>query len=290
MNREEHLRRSLPEWLKLPGLAEVVVVDWSNARPLIDLTRLDTRVRVVRAEGEPKWVLSYAYNLGVSRAASPLILKCDADCQPRSPVTALRPGDGHFYAGYWKSGAPVGKPSVNGQCLFSRAQFDAVNGYSEFIRTYGRDDEDFYDRLIAAGYERREIAPSELEFLEHRHEARMANQVSPGEAGIEGWLRREVVYNEMRNAYLARALPWGPARPRAAFATVETGERWEVVRRDADAELAIPALVAASARLASLRYLVQKVARLPAPAAARLDERACLALLANRLAAAAAAA
>jgi hypothetical protein len=42
---------------------------------------------------------------------------------------------------------------------FAKAQFEAIDGYSELIRTYGRDDEDFYDRLIAAGYARREIPP-----------------------------------------------------------------------------------------------------------------------------------
>ena len=73
MNREAHLRRSLPEWLRLPGLGEIVVVDWSNERSLEELTALDPRVRVVRVQGEPRWVLSYAYNLGVARAAGSVI-------------------------------------------------------------------------------------------------------------------------------------------------------------------------------------------------------------------------
>jgi len=282
MNREEHLRQSLPHWLSLPEIGEIVVVDWSNARPLQGLAALDPRVRVVRVEGEPRWVLSYAYNLGISRSTGTVVLKCDADCLPQPSVSGLRPGPAHFYAGYWRSGAPLGKASVNGQCLFFRSQFEAIGGYSEFIRTYGRDDEDFYDRLIAAGFERREIEPSQLDFIAHSHEARMANQVSGPVAGIEDRLRRDPMYNEMKNQFLGRILPWGPARLRAPFRTVESGERWEVVKRDAAAELVIPPPVEGAARLKAVRYVTAQVLRLAPASVERLDERACLALLQNR--------
>jgi hypothetical protein len=36
MNREHHLRRSLPHWLSLPGLDEIIIVDWSTSEPLDD--------------------------------------------------------------------------------------------------------------------------------------------------------------------------------------------------------------------------------------------------------------
>jgi hypothetical protein len=232
-------------------------------------------------------VLSYAYNLGIGRSAGGAVLKCDADCIPRPEVVALRPGPAHFLAGYWKSGQPLHKPSVNGQCLFDRSQFEAVNGYSEFIRTYGRDDEDFYDRLIAAGFARREIEPGLLDFIEHAHEARMANQERPEGEGIEARLRRDVVYNEMKNQFYGRALPWGPGRPRAPFRAVESGDRWEVVERDLGAELPIPPVIESAARLQAVRYLAAQVLRLAPGSAERLDERACLALLAARIRAAA---
>lgn len=284
MNREAHLRQALPVWLAHAEVGEVIIVDWSNDRPLAELAATDPRVRVIRAVGEPRWILSYAYNLGVSRASGEVILKCDSDCLPLAETLILRPGPSHFYAGHWQSGSPLGKPSVNGQCLFSRAQFDGVNGYSEFIRTYGRDDEDFYDRLAAAGFERREIPAAQLDFIAHEHDARMANQVDAAEPpGIEKVLRKDPLFNELTNMFLAKALPWGPARPRAHYESVETGPRWEVVKREKASELPIPGEVARGARLHALRRVVAKVVGIALDATQRLDEKACLALITNRL-------
>src|SRR5690606_31623737 len=101
------------------------------------LREMDPRIRLVRVQNEPRWILSYAYNLGISLARHPIILKCDADCFPQPGILSARPDDSTFFAGHWRSGVKVGKPSVNGQCLFTKARFEAVNGYSEVIRTYG---------------------------------------------------------------------------------------------------------------------------------------------------------
>jgi len=284
MNREEHLRQTLPGWLKLPHLTEILVVDWSNNRPLLDLCSVDTRVRVVRVEDETKWVLSYAYNIGLRHATGPNIIKCDADCMPSAEVAAAVPGRGHFFAGFWKSGAAVGKPSVNGQCVFSKSQFDAVNGYSELIRTYGRDDEDFYDRMIAAGFERREISVDRLDFIDHSQEARVSNQFSAAAVpSVAERIARDPLYNEMRNFFVARQLPWHRLRPQAGYTTVDTGERWTVLRRIKSDEIAIPTEVAQAARLYALRYIVAQLTKSPQAAVARLDERACLAVIGPRI-------
>jgi glycosyltransferase involved in cell wall biosynthesis len=282
MNREPHLRKSLPVWLALPGISEILVVDWANKQPLRSLTKLDPRIRVVRVEDEPRWVLSYAFNLGIARSTGSVILKCDADCLPHAAVADLRPGPGHFFAGHWQSGAKLGKPSVNGQCLFARSQFDAVNGYSEYIRTYGRDDADFYDRLAAAGFARREIPPTDLDFIPHSHEARMACQIDRVERGIEAWLSGNIVFNEMRNAFLARVRPWNRLCPRAPYRPVEEDGAWEVVRREKASELSVSPAAAATARLFALRYLV-KVTPGPSPGnIAAMDEPECLRFLLER--------
>lgn len=279
MNREPHLRRNLPAWLRLPGLAEVVVVDWSNQRPLEELRQVDPRVRVLRVVDEPHWILSYAYNLGVQEATLPLVLKCDADCAPRPEVVSHFPASDHFCAGNWRSGTPLGKPSVNGQCLFWKSQFDAVNGYSEIIRTYGRDDEDFYDRLIAAGFPRHEIPPAVLDFIEHGHGDRTANQsIDPDPRSFLA----TTAFKEMRNCFLAKIIPWNKSSRRAAYRAVEEGERLRVLARDKLSEVTVPADVEASARLWALRYFVMQFARLPESAAQKLDERACLVVIAAR--------
>ena len=284
MNREPHLRASLQQWIKLPGITEFVIVDWSNREPLNDLLAVDPRVRIVRVEGEPRWVLSYAYNVGLGRATQPLILKCDADCQPTPAALEYTPDPGHFFAGYWQSGAACGKPSVNGQCLFSKAQFNAVNGYSEYIRTYGRDDEDFYDRLIAAGFARREIPPALFSFVEHSNAARVSNQFAlKPHAALEDLVHCNTTYNEIRNYCIGKLLPWGPGCRRAEFSPMEAGDRWEVLRRNQAAELPVPPAVATAARLFALRYLTGQLLKISAANQQRLDEKSCLVLLAKHL-------
>jgi hypothetical protein len=288
MNRDAHLRRMLPEWLRLSGLGEIVIVDWSNATPLADLTSYDSRIRVVRVEDEPRWVLSYAYNLGISHARHEVILKCDSDCLPGVGLASLQPDPTSFYAGNWQTGRPVGKASVNGQCLFLHGQFEKINGYSEFIRTYGRDDEDFYDRMKAAGFARREIPPAMLDFLPHGDEERVQNQFKPVEQmDLEAKISRHPAYNEMFNCYLAMCLPWGPQQPRASYEIVQSADRYLKLRRNKDRELLIPVAIGEEARLFSLRYLVGVLAKLPRPTTERLDAVSCLRLLAPRLAKAA---
>ncbi len=283
-NREQHLRRSLPHWLGLAGIDEVIVVDWSNDRPLDDLRDLDPRVRIVRVTDEPRWILSYAYNIGVRHATKPLILKCDADCLPQASLLQLTPDAAHFRAGHWRSGSAVGKPSVNGQCFFSKDQFEAVNGYSEIIRTYGRDDEDFYDRLIAAGFAREEITPDLLDFIDHTQEERVSNQfdVAPA-SNVAARIERDPLYNEMRNAYLAHASPWGVDRRRATFTTVQEAERLTVLTRDTETEIVLPADLLAEARLFSLRHIAGQLTGLPEVKTRHLNERACLTVIGARL-------
>jgi len=284
MNREAHLRQSLPRWLVLPQLAELIVVDWSNSHSLGDLRSIDPRVKVVRIEGESKWILSYAYNVGISRATHPVIVKCDADCMPLPETMQRLPGPAYFHAGYWRTGATVGKPSVNGQCVFLKSQFDAVNGYSELIRTYGRDDEDFYDRLKASGFERREIPPACLDFIGHSNDERTVNQFADnGSISPEQRVFRNTLYNEMHNYFVGKMMPWDNRSRRAVFQESHGEERFSVLRRDQAQEIPIPGEVEAAARLLALRYVSKRVAGISDESAGKLDARGCLALIIPRL-------
>jgi len=280
MNREHHLRHSIVEWLKLPFISEIVIVDWSSTTPFFDLLELDPRVRIIRVEDEPRWILSYPYNLGISAASSELIVKCDADCVPSELIASCRPDGECFFAGYWKSGHQAGKPSVNGQCILLRSQFQSVNGYSELIRTYGRDDEDLYDRLQAAGFRRSEIPVDCLTFIEHGEAERLQNQV-PMEApkDLDAYLEQQTSFHEMKNFFIGRCMPWGPWFNRAQYSTIESGARKTIVRRAPLMELPIPGPVLDEARRYSIRYLVGKAFKLPEPVWQRLEDGRCRELI-----------
>lgn len=284
MNRDGHLQRTLPAWLSLPDIAEVIVVDWSNRTSLRSLRALDSRVRVLRVEGEPRWVLSYAYNLGISHTRYETILKCDADCLPTDAVVRLRPAPDAFYAGYWKSGAACGKPSVNGQCMFSRAQFEKVNGYSEVIRMYGRDDEDFYDRLMAAGFARREIPVSALSFVDHSQEERLVNQtLQPASDLVDRFAQSVPCYFEMYNLALTQLLPWGVWQARARFNLLEEADDGFICTRDKTREIPVALPLQALARLHGLRALVAQYCGITAAQASNMNEASCRVVLLRRL-------
>ena len=284
MNREAHLRRSLPTWLELPGVDEVVIVDWSSRDTFFDLLAVDPRVRIVRVEDEPQWVMPYAVNLAVAQARGNLVLKCDADCLPAPAVTALQPAAGHFLAGDWRSGRPLGKACVNGLCLFTKAQWEQVNGYSELVRRYGRDDVDFYDRLVAAGHARREIPAALIDFLPHDDAERVANYTGPDAAGdVEALLNRQLDFHETINVVVAAFLPWGPGYPQSHYTETarEAGGRLLRLRRDVAREIPLSAPLMQIARAHALRAVAARLGRLSPPEVARLDEAGCLRVVAR---------
>lgn len=291
MNRDHHLRRSLPHWLALPGIDEIVIVDWSNRTPLRDLAAIDPRVRVLRVENEARWVLSYAYNFGISRARGDIILKCDADCLPSAKAVAAVPGPAGFHAGHWRQGRQLGKACVNGQCLFTRAQFEAVNGYSELLRVYGRDDEDFYERLVGKGFARLDIPAAEFDFIDHSHEDRVANQGAPGTVlagdgteSVEAFLHRQTPFHEMSNLVVSHFMPWGIWYPRARYIPLSFDGKSGGFRRDTLREIPLSDALLQQARGHGLVAVVTQLFKLPPAEAARLDHARCLQLLSRHLA------
>lgn len=284
MNREAHLRRTVPAWLELPGVEEIVIVDWSTREPFPGLLDLDPRIRIVRVEDEPRWVQTYPTNLGVAHARGDLVLKCDADCLPAPGVTALRPEPGRFFAGDWKTGRAAGKGSVSGQCLFAKTQWEQVNGYSELFRRYAHDDIDFYRRLEAAGHARADIPADALDFLPHDDAARVAHQAALAGAApdIEAFLHRQLDYHEAINVVVSQLLPWGPWFPQARYETLEVAHEGRLLRlrRDRSREIPLSAPVMQLAQSHALRAVASRVTRLPAAQIARLDEPGLLRLLA----------
>jgi hypothetical protein len=288
MNREAHLRETLPKWLALPFVAEIIVVDWSNCRSLRPLTGLDERVRVIRVVAESSWLLSHAFNLGISHATNGVVIKCDADAIPAPALACCEADDSGFYAGHWRSGRLARKLSMGGQCVVTRAQFQAVNGYSELIRSYGRDDADLYGRLMAAGFERREISPRLFEFIEHSNEERLANQAAKhrrSETGacVDRFLSRSPAFFEMMNFYITQAMPWGPSQQRAQFESLHESGNYLELRRRQELEIVIPAAIESEAREYSTRIAAQNVLRISEEDFASMDTSACRDALATWL-------
>jgi N-terminal domain of galactosyltransferase len=276
MNREAHLRASLTRWLSLPFISEIIIVDWSNKTPLSDLAAIDDRIRVMRVVDEPCWMLPYAFNLGMSLASNEIIIKSDADSAPKTQIRNYEPNGDSFFAGNWQSGQVESKSAVNGQCVIGRAQFEKVNGYSELMRVYGHEDQDFYSRLAAAGYTRREIEPAMFDVIHHSDGERLANQTGIKRTNaVDAFLDNHVTFSEMQNFYIGKAMPWGPWFVRAQYETLDASPRTQILRRRRELEIKLPMPVAAEARKFATRYILKHMLNIPASVCERLEEAAC---------------
>lgn len=261
MNREENLLRALPSWLACPEIAEVVIVDWSSERPVraaLDAAGLaDPRIRVVRVEGEPRWILSCAFNAGFRVAACDQVLKADADIvlEPGFFATNhLQPGQ--FIAGNWRTAASD-QAFVNGFFQAWKDDLAAVAGFNEYITSYGWDDDDLYDRLERHGCGRRDVATGSIHHLPHSDEARLG--AAAGQAGVSALdeLTRSTMHNIRQNRLLAYIMPvWEPGHTLLPLRIEAEDGTGLTLRRAGALPHPVPDHVAADARF----YATQEMA------------------------------
>jgi len=182
MNRNENLRKALITWLQL-DVDEIVIVDWSSKEPVEETIKdlMDHRVKIIRVEGESKWVLTYGFNVGLRFTRYSKVFKFDADIQVTSDFLEKNNFlQGEFCRGSWKLASDSGNDEqkfVNGSFGAFKKDLLEIGYYNEFIRTYGYDDSDIYGRLTAnAGLAQKFIEPSSILHLDQKEELRLINQ------------------------------------------------------------------------------------------------------------------
>ncbi len=212
MNRSENLIRALASWLPHAAITEIVIVDWSSDIPvresLLAAGITDRRIRVIRVESEPRWILSYAFNIGFRVARCIQVLKVDADIVLGADFFAqnqLTPQ--HFIAGNWRN-AEKGQEHVNGFFFAHKEDLAKVGGFNEFIKTYGWDDDDLYQRLVNIGIIRQDVAASTIHHLDHSDEERTGldtGDEKPRSAREE--ITSSTIYLIRRNHFLSNVMP-----------------------------------------------------------------------------------
>ncbi|MBT8550352.1 hypothetical protein G6731_00035 [Polynucleobacter paneuropaeus] len=214
MNRNEHLPKVLPSWIACEEITEIVIVDWSSREPVLDylfyMNLLHPKVKVLRVNNQQKWVLSYAFNAGFRFASCKKIVKADVDIVINPDFfkkNVLKPNS--FLSGHYKIADP-GQEHINGFFYIDQMDLMAVNGFNEFITTYGWDDDDIYARLSAAGVKRELIDPKTIWHIPHGDELRLGDQ-----GGLEKNDSTELVqdltasinYKIRFNRFLANTMP-----------------------------------------------------------------------------------
>jgi hypothetical protein len=226
-NRTENLLRALPSWLAEPGIAEVVIVDWTSDIPVAQALRkaglTDPRIVIARIEDEPRWVLSYAFNLGFRLAQHGTILKLDADIMLSKGFLCRNPAvPGQFIAGNWRS-APKGQEFVNGVFQVARHDLLAAKGFNEFLTSYGWDDDELYERLISSGLCRVDLLPDSLHHQDHDDGARVGPTTGHS---LTAWaeLQDMPMFRTRTNRFLATLMPpWDSWRMMMPFRVTSLG-------------------------------------------------------------------
>ncbi|MCC5989163.1 MAG: glycosyltransferase [Pararhodobacter sp.] len=211
MNRSENLLRALPSWLQQSAVSEVVIVDWSSDEPVREALAAkavsDPRIKVVRVNGAPRWILSCAFNAGFRAATFDTILKVDADIVLSEDFLSRNgvPAQDSFIAGNWRT-VDEGQAHVNGFFFASRAALARVGGFNEFITTYGWDDDDLYARLEAAGFQRNDVAPETIHHLPHSDDERTGEACDASRPACEA-IMATTRFKIQRNRVLAEMMP-----------------------------------------------------------------------------------
>ncbi len=215
MNRSENLLKALASWLKCPEIDQIVIVDWGSKASVRDEISAagfnDPRILVARVNNQPRWILSYAFNVGFRIVGFDKILKTDADIVINPTFFAentLRAGT--FLSGDWRT-AEKGQEHINGFFFVRRADLLSIKGFNEYITTYGWDDDDIYFRLEQHGFNRVRINANGIYHIPHADAQRLGDDRPPKNALEE--LRQDPGAKIMGNRFLASAMPlWNTDR------------------------------------------------------------------------------
>jgi hypothetical protein len=178
MNRNENVKANLSNWLT-QKFDELVLLDWSSKDPVADIPGVfdDPRVRVVRVEGQEKFIRTLAQNLASRVVRNRLIFKCDSDVLFKGDFFASHPlKQGEFWVGDWHQARDFNERHLHGETFYHIDDFYRVHGYDERIMAYGHDDTNLKDRMVLAGMVKKVFSYNQLLHIPHPQELRATNQ------------------------------------------------------------------------------------------------------------------
>ncbi|MCC5450292.1 glycosyltransferase [Rheinheimera sp. UJ51] len=226
MNRNENLVKALPSWVACADINEIIIVDWSSTEPVADYIAAhgftDPRIKVIRVDNQPRWILSYAFNIGFRAASYNKILKTDADIivYPEFFQRNFLRND-LFIAGDWRIAAK-GQEHINGFFYVNRETLMKIKGFNEYITTYGWDDDDIYHRLEASGAKRTPVDTATIYHIPHDDALRVGNLGDVAAVDHLAQLHLSTRFKIRANRFIANAMPtWTKDRVFLPFAIIE---------------------------------------------------------------------
>ena len=184
--RLAHLRETLPS-LAAQSNAAVIVVDYGCPDKSGAWVEANfPQVEVVRSDESTRFELARARNLGAQRVQSPWMCFIDADTRADAGFAErLKPllQTGRFYQ------AEPRNIETWGTSICAKTDFDRVGGYDEVIQGWGKEDDDFYARLLLAGVHYGTFPGDMLHGIRHPEVERVAHY-----AVKDRWLSESINY------------------------------------------------------------------------------------------------
>jgi len=258
MNRNENLKIAVNSWLQLP-FDEIIIVDWSSDEPVTEtLADIDDpRITILRVDDQPRWILTYAFNVGLQAVRYDKLFKLDADIILSPDFIELNPiNNGAFLRGSWEAALESGQDDqvfVNGSFGCHTEDIRQVGFYNEYIRTYGWDDSELYSRLASKGLGTQLLVSSTISHIEQEHSERTENQAIQKVFFLDKFDPTE--YHNMRNKYICATWDMWNRDLRQNYSISRTAKNhYQLTRETSDHN--IPSWVLSSAtRLAICTYL-----------------------------------
>jgi hypothetical protein len=237
MNRNENLIKALKTWIQCNEISQIVIVDWNSDNSVkeeIDSFGIfDSRILIVRVNDQPKWILSYAFNLGFRVAGYDKILKTDADIMiSPSFFDENRLEENTFLSGDWRI-AQEGQEHINGFFFVRRSDLFGVQCFNEYITTYGWEDK---------GIKRISLNSDSIFHIPHCDSQRMGGKKSFNNALEEISHKPEI--KSICNRYIASLMPhWDHHRFFVPFEVTALQQNYIEIRQPVPSYHQVPAHV-----------------------------------------------
>ena len=173
-------------WIKVNDVGEIIVVDWGSSVSAIDVMKSieippSARAKNIRVYGPGNlpWRIGAAFNLGLSYALCPKILKVDCDTYLHEDFLLHNQIEsvGFRYGDHMNADADENDKHLNGVFFARTSHLRYIHGFDERFNLYGWDDSELYFRLESSLI-RRNITPPYADFKRYASTTRLIRHLA----------------------------------------------------------------------------------------------------------------
>lgn len=212
-NRSRAIKIALSSWIQEPRIDEFIIVDWSSDVSIYDVTKLDSRIKVVRVDDQQWFNQPQPLNLAASLVSGDTILKLDTDfiLNPYFDfISKYQISPGTFVSGdhdYLEDSAINHNPYfkfLRGLLWVETSVFKEIGGYNENMGAfYSWEDNEIDIRLRLYGLKHRKVEyDHHLIHMPHPDSQRLKHFKATGDGTLT------LIRNNLEPFYHGEELEW----------------------------------------------------------------------------------